>query len=174
MKSYEIHRKSPLKEIKISIITVSTSRYLKSKSKKNIKDISGETISNLVNKSDYEIVSKKIVDDNIEMIRLETLRSIYDENADVVIISGGTGISIRDVTIESIKPLFDKELDGFGDIFRNISFEKIGPPAHLSRSIAGIINKHLVYCLPGSPQAVETALEIILPEIPHAIYICRN
>lgn len=174
MKSYEIHRKSSLKEIKVSIITVSTSRYLKSKSKKDIKDISGETIRKLVNRSDYEIVSKKIVDDNIEMIRMETLRSIYSENADVVIISGGTGISIRDVTIESIKPLFDKELDGFGDIFHNISFEKIGPPAHLSRCIAGIISKHLVYCLPGSPQAVETALKIILPEIPHAIYICRN
>lgn len=175
MKPHEKHRHAAPKEVKVSVITVSTSRYQEARSgRKSSGDVSGETASRMVEDAGYKIVSQKLVDDDIRMIRLELLKSIYEEGADAVLLTGGTGISSRDVTIESVKPLFNKELDGFGDIFRNISYSKIGPPAHLSRAVAGVIDKRIVYCLPGSPQAVETALTIILPELPHTLYICRT
>ncbi|MCP8315710.1 MAG: MogA/MoaB family molybdenum cofactor biosynthesis protein, partial [archaeon] len=103
-------------------------------------------------------------------IRLEVLRSLYDEDADAVILTGGTGLAKRDVTFESIMPLLDKEIEGFGEIFRAVSYQKIGPPSYLSRALAGTLNGKLIFCLPGSPQAVELALNLILPELSHIVY----
>ncbi|MEE9585787.1 MAG: MogA/MoaB family molybdenum cofactor biosynthesis protein [Nitrososphaerales archaeon] len=174
MKPHEEHRQAAPHEVKISIITVSTSKYQDAQSGKDVDDVSGETARNMVEKAGYRLVSKKLIDDNIEMIRLTVFKSIYEEGADAVILTGGTGISSRDVTIESLRPLFEKELDGFGDIFRSVSYRQIGSPAHLSRAAAGVIDRRIVYCLPGSPNAVETALDLILPELPHAIYMAQG
>lgn len=174
MKPYQEHQKASPRDVKVSIITVSTSKYQEVKKEKEVDDKSGALIRKMVEKTGYKIVSQKLIDDNIEMIRLNLLKSIYDEGAEAVIITGGTGISPRDVTIESIRPLFDKELEGFGDVFRNISFHQIGSPAQLSRATAGVIDGRIVYCIPGSPNAVESALEIILPELPHAVSMARK
>jgi|TARA_B100000315_G_scaffold259288_1_gene314732 molybdenum cofactor biosynthesis protein B len=174
MKPYQEHQKVAPHDVKISIITVSTSKYHDAQNEKEVDDQSGALIRKMVEKTGYQIVSQKLIDDNIEMIRLTLFKSIYDEGAEAVIITGGTGISPRDVTIESIHPLFDKELEGFGEIFRNISFHQIGSPAQLSRATAGVINDRIVYCIPGSPNAIEPALEIILPELPHAVSMARK
>ena len=173
MKSYQEHRNAAPHDVKVSIITVSTSKYHEAQ-KEEVDDKSGALIRKMVEKTGYQIVSQKLIDDNIEMIRLSLLKSIYDEGAEAVILTGGTGISPRDVTIESVRPLFDKELEGFGEVFRNISFHQIGSPAQLSRATAGVIDNRIVYCLPGSPNAVEPALEIILPELPHAVSMARK
>ena len=174
MKPYQEHQKAASHEVKISIITVSTSKYIEAQKEKEVDDKSGALIRKMVEKTGYQIVSQKLIDDHIEMIRLTLLKSMYDEGAEAVIITGGTGISPRDITIESIRPLFDKELEGFGEVFRNISFHQIGSPAQLSRATAGVIDSRIVYCIPGSPNAVEPALEIILPELPHAVSMARK
>lgn len=174
MKPHEEHRKAAPQEVKVGIITVSTSKYQDAEGGRQIEDTSGDTVKRLVEEAGYKVVSKKLVDDDREMIRLELSRSIYEEGADAIILTGGTGISGRDITIEALRPLFDKEMNGFGDVFRNVSYHQIGAPAHLSRAAAGVVDRRVVYCLPGSPNAVETALEIILPELPHAAHMARK
>lgn len=174
MKSYEEHRRAASHNIKLSIITVSTSKYQYSQIGKKVDDKSGAIIKKMVEKIGYQIVSKKLIDDDIKMIKLTVLKDIYEKGADAIILTGGTGISSRDVTIEALRPLFNKELEGFGEIFRNISFHQIGSSAHLSRATAGIVDKRVVYCLPGSPNAIEPALEIILNELPHVISMAQK
>ncbi|MEM3531413.1 MAG: MogA/MoaB family molybdenum cofactor biosynthesis protein, partial [Nitrososphaerales archaeon] len=149
------------------------SRYEKASQGIPIDDESGSKAIEMIKESGHNIVSRKLVSDDKEMIRLEVLRSLYDEDADVVILTGGTGLAKKDVTYESIKPLLDKEISGFGELFRGISYQKIGSPSYLSRALAGTLNGKLIFCLPGSPNAVETALSLILPELSHMIYLIR-
>jgi len=127
----------------------------------------------MVKTSNHKIVSRKLISDDKEMIRLEVLRSLYDEDADVVILTGGTGLAKKDVTFESIMPLLDKKIEGFGELFRAVSYQKIGSPSYLSRALAGTLGGKLIFCLPGSPQAVELALSLILPELSHMVYHAR-
>ncbi len=90
-------------------------------------------------------------------------------NIDAIVLTGGTGIGPRDVTCEAVLPLLTRQLDGFGEAFRRLSFDAIGPRALLSRAIAGISGKTLVFAVPGSPNAVALALEsLIVPLLPHA------
>jgi molybdenum cofactor biosynthesis protein B len=89
---------------------------------------------------------------------------------DVVITTGGTGLAPRDVTIEAVQPLFQKELPGFGELFRLISYEQIGSSAMLTRASSGLIDNTAIFCLPGSPNAVKLAIEaLILPELQHVL-----
>jgi len=174
LKPHEKHRCAAPKTVKISIITVSTSRYRAVKMGDDASDTSGSKAKRMVEEAGHIVVSKKIVDDDIGMIRLELLKSIYEEGAEAVILTGGTGVTGRDVTVEAVRPLLDRELEGFGDIFRSVSYSQIGSPAHLTRAVAGVVDRRIVYCVPGSPGAVETALSIILPELPHAVYMARS
>ncbi|MEM3403522.1 MAG: MogA/MoaB family molybdenum cofactor biosynthesis protein [Nitrososphaeria archaeon] len=169
MKSYDLHRVSAPSEIKCSVITVSTSRYSEALKGHRVEDVSGSQIVKALMEKGYTIISKKIVSDNIQMIRKETLRSVYEENCNVVILTGGTGLTSSDVTIEALFPLFDKELPGFGEIFRYKTFSKAESVALMSRASAGLISKCAVFCMPGSPDAVETALELIINELPHIV-----
>ena len=116
-------------------------------------------------------MSEKLVEDDSKLIRGELLNTIYENHVDAVILMGGTGLATQDVSVETVRPLFDKEMEGFGEIFRSVSYQKIGNAAYLTRATAGTIGGRAVYCLPGSPAAVETALTIILPELPHVVYI---
>ncbi|MGQ9781761.1 MAG: MogA/MoaB family molybdenum cofactor biosynthesis protein [Nitrososphaeria archaeon] len=169
MKSYELHRASAKSDIKCSVITVSSSRYAEASKGHKIEDISGSKIIERLLEKGYKIISRKIVSDNIQMIRKEALRSIYEEGCNVVILTGGTGLTSSDVTIEAISPLFDKELPGFGELFRSKTFSKAEGVALMSRSCAGIISRCAVFCMPGSPDAVETAMEIMIDELPHIV-----
>ena len=93
-----------------------------------------------------------------------------DARVDVVIMTGGTGFSTTDATYESLAPTLDREIPGFGELFRKISFDEIGPAAMLSRAFAGIVKQKAVFCLPGSPNAVRTAMQrLILPELGHLV-----
>ena len=96
-------------------------------------------------------------------------------DADVVITTGGTGITSRDSTYEALSALFDKHLDGFGELFRMLSYEEIGSAAMMSRACAGTIGRRAVFALPGSPQAVQLAVDkLILPEIGHVVRELRR
>lgn len=171
MKPHEEHRSRGKKPISISIITVSTTRYEKMKEKQPFTDESADRAEKLIKEAGFTVKSRKVVDDHKGMIRLEVLKSIYEEGSDAVILTGGTGLSSRDVTVEAIKPLLDKELDGFPEVFRAESFKQIGSAAYLTRTVAGSIDGRLIFCLPGSPDAVELGLKLLLPELPHALYI---
>ncbi len=102
------------------------------------------------------------------------MKALANNEADVAIFTGGTGVSPRDITVEAIQPHFEKELEGFGELLRSISYAKIGAPGVLTRATAGLIGGKLIFCLPGSPDAVETALNIFMGDIPHVIYIARK
>ncbi len=91
-----------------------------------------------------------------------------------MIFLGGTGLSSRDVTFEAIAPLLDKSLDGFGEIFRRLSYDSIGSPAMMTRAIGGVVDSRVVFCLPGSPDAASLGMDLILKELPHAIFIARG
>lgn len=136
-------------------------------------DESGDIALKLCTEAGHEC-SREIIDDSKSMIRLFLMKSLYEDGNDVVIFMGGTGLSPRDVTIEAVSPLLDKKLDGFGEIFRRISFDSIGSPALMSRSIAGTIENKSIFCLPGSPDATRVGVELALKELPHVTYIASS
>ena len=157
------HKKSALKKLNFAIFICSTSRYNQKKEKK--KDVSGDYIKNSLIKFDNKIILKEIIPDDKTSILNAFNEAIKNSDIHVIIFSGGTGISPTDITIETINPLLEKVLPGFGEIFRYISYKEIGSAAVLSRAIAGIKKGKLIYCIPGSPNAVKIAVEkIILSE----------
>jgi len=174
MKSHEKHRSESKKTLSISLITVSSSRYNKLKKDISFQDESYKKAAKIIKKNSHKVRPNKVIDDHIGTVRLELLNNIYKEEADVIIFMGGTGLSSRDVTVEAVEPLLDKKMDGFPEIFRFESYKKVGTAAYLSRSIAGSIEGKLVFCLPGAPDAVITALNLILPELSHASHMANT
>lgn len=162
-KTMEQHKKNQ-KKVKVGIITLSDSKF-KSTSKSEDEDISGQIIK-LSLKDQHQILAYRLIPDDKEFL-LRILDEMRRDGAEVIITTGGTGISKRDITIETIKPLFQKELDGFGEIFRYESYQEVGTGAILSRATAGVYNGTLIVALPGSPHAVELGMRIIKPELGH-------
>lgn len=156
------HQKESSSDISCGIITLSDSR----KSKKT--DLSGQHISNEV-KARYTLTAEKIIPDEKEDL-LETIEEMINMKVDVILTTGGTGLDTRDITVETVEELFEKELKGFGEIFRLKSYEEIGAGALLSRATAGIYKKTCIFSMPGSPNAVKTALNIIIDELPHIVH----
>ena len=131
-------------------------------------DTSGDTVAGLLTTGGHEIGGRAIVKDNPADVRVTV--SGWAPIAQAIITTGGTGISSRDSTYEAISSLFDKRLDGFGELFRALSYQEIGSAAMLTRACAGTIGKTAVFCLPGSQEAVRLGmLKLILPEIGHVV-----
>ena len=148
-------------DLKAAVITVSTTR-----NKEN--DGSGKEIKSLLKKNNIPIIYYKIIPDLKEIIKETCEEALLTCNC--IIINGGTGLTHDDCTVEAITPILEKKIDGFGELFRMKSYEDIGTRALLSRAVAGIINKKVVFCIPGSTSAVKLAMnEIILPEIRHIL-----
>ena len=173
------HLKNVPKIIKIGIVIVSTSRYNEVTENKPstdrslpiIRDILSDYKSEKVNTT-FRIEFEKIVADDANQIKviIQNFTQNDDLNVHALIFSGGTGITRRDITIETISTQFKKELPGFGELFRSLSYQQIGTSTILSRTTAGIIENTVVFLIPGSPKAVKLALEkIIVPELPHII-----
>ena len=169
-----MHKNIPFHPVKLSVITVSSSRYAQKNTGNSVTDESGQIVVTSLLKEGHEVISSKIVDDNVSSIKSESLKSILDDKVDGLILIGGTGLSKKDVTIESISILFDKKLDGFSELFRLKSYEQIGTASYLSQASAGSIGNTLVFCIPGSPKAVKIAMDLILPELSHAIGILKT
>ena len=155
---------------------MSTSRFEEKSSGKEttdktiplVKKIMSENPSNLILFSD-------IVPDSSEYISDILQKLLRDENINAIIFSGGTGISPKDITYETIEPLLEKKIAGFGELFRYLSYEEIGSSAMLSRAIGGKIKDKAVFVLPGSPNAVKLALnKLILPELRHIVYLINK
>ncbi|MBR2558494.1 MAG: MogA/MoaB family molybdenum cofactor biosynthesis protein [Methanobrevibacter sp.] len=156
------HQNESSSEISCGIITLSDSR----KNKK--ADLSGEYISNEI-KSRYTLKSRLLIPDEKEEL-LNSIEDMINNDIDVILTTGGTGLDTRDITVETVEELFEKELKGFGELFRLKSYEEIGAGALLSRATAGVYKKTCIFSMPGSPNAVKTALDIIVDELPHIVH----
>ena len=158
------HKKSAPRTVKTGIITVSTTRSLKD-------DKSGLWISKRAKKEGHEVVFHQVIPDETEIIIRTVMGVIKDPAPQVLLVTGGTGISTKDVTIEAVQPLFTKELTAFGPIFAQLSFEQIDSAAILSRATAGVIEKTVLFCMPGSINACKLACKaIIFPELGHLVH----
>jgi len=155
------------------VLTASSSRYEKKVKGEHFVDESGEKAVEICTALGHEAQYLGVLNDDIWMIRNAVVRAI-ESGFDVVVVTGGTGLSPRDVTIEALKPLFEKEVEGWGDVFRMASFHEVGAAAALTRTTAGIVNGRLVIALPGSPAAVELGLKLFGPEIPHIVHIAKG
>jgi molybdopterin adenylyltransferase len=133
-------------------------------------DQSGQKIMELLTSLGHEILSYQIIPDDVILVRNTILRLLSDDDIEAIITNGGTGIAKRDVTVEAIQPLFHKNLIGFGELFRYLSFQEIGSKSMLSRAIAGVAKDKIIFALPGSINGVQLAMEkLILPELTHII-----
>ena len=144
-----------MKKLNINIIIVSDTRTAGT-------DKSGKLLKKLIEKSGHRVIEKIIVPDDIYAIRSSVSNYIINKEIDVVIASGGTGITGRDGTPEAIKVLLDKEIEGFGELFRSISFDKIKTSSLQTRTLAGVANSTFIFVLPGSVDACSTAWNDII------------
>jgi molybdenum cofactor biosynthesis protein B len=163
------HKAEAPKVVTCKIITVSDTRT-------EDTDKSGKAIINYLEQANHKVAEYIIVKDEQAQIKSEIITGFENQDIDVVLINGGTGISKRDVTIETVQPLIEKEIIGFGELFRMLSYtEDIGSAAMMSRAIAGISGSTAVFSMPGSTGAVKLAMEkLIIPELPHVLREIRK
>jgi molybdenum cofactor biosynthesis protein B len=143
--------------LQVAVLTVSDTRH-------RDNDSSGDYLAQQARDAGHNVVARELVKDDIYQLRAVVSRWIADADVQVILVTGGTGFSSRDSTPEALLPLFDKEIDGFGELFRQLSWQEIGTSTIQSRAIAGIANKTLVFCMPGSTGACKTAWEGIICE----------
>ncbi len=156
------HQKESSKDITCGIITLSDSR----KSEK--LDLSGQYMAEEI-EARYTLKSRDLIPDEKDEL-INSIENMISSNIDVILTTGGTGLDPRDITVETVESLFEKKLDGFGEMFRAKSYEEIGAAALLSRATAGIYKKTVIFSMPGSPNAVKTAFSIIIDELPHFVH----
>jgi molybdopterin adenylyltransferase len=162
------HRADAPQKLALAVLTVSDTRTL-------ANDTSGALIVQLAEAAGHTIVDRAIVPDEPQFLRplLETYRDRGDLHA--VLVTGGTGISPRDQTFETVSSLLDRFLPGFGELFRMLSYAEIGSAAMLSRAVGGLMNDVVILVMPGSRAAVQLAMEkLILPELPHLVREARK
>jgi molybdenum cofactor biosynthesis protein B len=168
--SFKKHRSEAPTSIKVGVVVVSDSRFRQCKEGKD-SDVSGRIIEKWMRRMGHEVERVIVPDSQREISRV--LRSFL-KSKEAVIFTGGTGIASRDVTIETVEPMLEKKLPGFGEILRKIGYEKVGAPALLTRATAGVLKKRVIFCLPGAPNAVKIAMRIIAPEIAHLVKHARE
>ena len=145
----------PFEPLAIAVLTVSDTRDL-------TEDKSGGLLAERIEKAGHTLAARSIVKDDIRKIRAQVKAWIKDKKIDVVITTGGTGFTGRDVTPEAVEPLFEKRMDGFSTMFLLVSAPKIGPSAIQTRATAGVANSTFIFCVPGSPGACRDAWDEIL------------
>jgi len=143
-----------LKPVKVAVLTISDTRDEES-------DTSGNVLADRVTGAGHELVARGIVRDDVEQIRAQVLQWVAD-GAEAIITTGGTGITGRDVTPEAIRPLFDKEIDGFAVVFHLVSYQSVGLSTLQSRALAGLVKGCFVFCLPGSNGAVKDGWDKVI------------
>lgn len=148
---------SDFSPLNIAVLTVSDSRTAEN-------DTSGDALQESLEEAGHKLADRRIVQDNIYAMRSILSDWIANDEVQVVISSGGTGLTGRDSTPEAAKPLFDKEIEGFGELFRQVSLKEIGVSTIQSRALGGLANGTLIFCLPGSTGACRTGWNEILRE----------
>jgi molybdenum cofactor biosynthesis protein B len=157
------HKELAPRSVRCYVVTVSDTRTVDT-------DTAGRAIADLLRAAGHEIVGRTIVRDDPELVRGTIERQLANPQVQVIITTGGTGIASRDSTYEAVSGLLDKRLDGFGELFRMLSFEQVGAAAMLSRACAGLVAGRIVVALPGSQAAVRLAVErLLIPELGHLV-----
>ena len=149
----------PFRSLNIHVLTITDTRSYQ-------EDGSGDYLCQAVKQGEHNLISLDLCRDELYRIRARVAVAIAEPSIDVVLVTGGTGMFPRDVTPDAVQVLFDKEIPGFGELFRYVSYEEIGMASLQSRALAGIANQTLVFCLPGSTGACRTAWEkVIAPQL---------
>lgn len=172
MNTVEQHRHAAPTLLGFALITVSDTRTPGD-------DVSGRTLSEMARAAGHRVEETVLVPDEVAAIRGAVEKALATEGVDVVVLTGGTGFSPRDVTLEAVGPLLERPVEGFGELFRMLSWQQVGSAAMLSRAAAGLVafqgKARAVFLLPGSPKAVALAMEkLILPEAGHLLGQARK
>nr|WP_136250025.1 molybdenum cofactor biosynthesis protein B [Ningiella ruwaisensis] len=153
------HANKTFTALNIAVLTISDTRTFET-------DTSGEFLATSAKEEGHSVVRRDIVIDDVYLIRAKVSDYIADQNVQAVLITGGTGFTQRDSTPEAVSVLFDKEVEGFGELFRYLSYKEIGTSTIQSRAIAGLANGTIIFCVPGSTGACRTAWQgIIQPQL---------
>ena len=161
---YEDHKQQATDPVTCAVLTISDTRT-------EADDKSGKIIQDLVEDAGHSVGRYAVVPDDPEQIRNLLIEIAEEGTCHVALTSGGTGIAARDTTYEAVTGLLEKRLDGFGEVFRFLSWEDIGSGAMLSRAVAGVYKDLMIFCMPGSSGAVKLAMEkLIVPELSHLVW----
>lgn len=160
--SYREHKEASPQSVTYAVLTISDSRT-------EAEDQSGQLLKEKLRQNSHRLVAYAILKNEAEVIK-QKIKELLEQDVQVIITSGGTGVSHRDITIETISPLLEKKLDGFGELFRFLTYQELGTASIMSRAVAGVVRGKVIICLPGSLGAITLASEkIILPEIGHMV-----
>lgn len=162
------HRETAPEHVRVAVLTISDTRTPET-------DTGGDVVEESMRGAGHEIAAREIVRDEASAIRTNLVELLARSDVDAVITTGGTGISARDTTYEVVERMIEKRLDGFGELFRMLSYEEIGAAALLSRAVAGAVGTKLVASLPGSQNAVRLGMEkLLVPEMAHIVFELRK
>ena len=162
------HKESAPETVRVAILTISDTRTPET-------DTGGDVAKELLEGAGQEVVERRIVRDEVSGIRNNLIDLLARSDVEAVVTTGGTGISARDTTYEVVERMLEKRLDGFGEIFRMLSYEEIGSAAIMSRALAGSVGSKFVASLPGSRNAVRLAVEkLLVPELSHVVFELRK
>ena len=155
------------------LVTVSTSRYHSKTRGEAVVDEYGDIAEREVGRLGHAVLKRSLISD--DAVKIENcVKEFLGGEGDVLVFLGGTGVSPTDVTIETVRPLLEKELDGFGELLRASSARRIGPAAALTRATAGVARGKAILCVPGSPDAAEEAFRLFGGELPHVLFVARS
>jgi molybdenum cofactor biosynthesis protein B len=158
------HKEISPRTVNCAVLTISDSRT-------EATDESGRYIIKALEDSGHRVTARGIIRNSADTIGNRLAELLADDAVEVIITSGGTGASHRDVTVETVNPILEKKMDGFGELFRYLTYQEIGTPSIMSRALGGIARGKVILCLPGSTAAARLALEkIILPELGHLVH----
>ncbi len=160
---YHEHRHLAPASVSCAVVIVSDSRT-------EADDESGKLIMQRLNDNGHRVAAYCILRNEADSIRQKILELVRQDDVQVIITSGGTGVSHRDVTVDTLEPMLEKKLDGFGELFRSLTYQEIGTGSILSRATGGVIDGKVILCFPGSLGAATLAMDrVILPEIGHLV-----
>ena len=160
---YHEHRHLAPRNVSCAVVTISDSRT-------EADDESGKLVRQRLSDNGHRVVAYSLLKNEPEAIRAKIMELVGQEDVQVIITSGGTGVSQRDVTVDTVEPMLEKKLDGFGELFRSLSYQEIGTGSIMSRATAGVIGGKVILCFPGSLGAATLAMDkVILPELGHLV-----
>ena len=158
------HKEISPRTVNCAVLTISDSRT-------EATDESGRYIIKALEDSGHRVTARGIIRNSADTIGNRLAELLANDAVEVIITSGGTGASHRDVTVETVNPILEKKMDGFGELFRYLTYQEIGTPSIMSRALGGIARGKVILCLPGSTGAARLAMErIILPELGHLVH----
>jgi molybdopterin adenylyltransferase len=162
------HRERARVRALAAVITLSTTRVPED-------DVSGDTIQQLLESRGHAVTFRKIIPDRRTALRTALRRLLHRSDVSVIVTTGGTGLAASDITVETVRPMLEKELTGFNALFMQLSYSEVGSACMLSRTLAGTLQGRPIFCLPGSPKACRLAMEsLILPELSHILLIAGS